>query len=157
MQEPGRIVVSQMGRVASVEQLRQFPELGGFEVECVTPAYTALNKFDALHRRAALGHHDGIAQRGRDLYDLARIALSEHARQVRPLLDAAAERVARPLSRRRPVARPADGYAASPVFAAGTPACEALRSGYTEAVAELVWGTAPAFEDAIELAVSLDA
>ncbi len=151
-----RKVVSCMGWFASEELMSQFPELGGFEMECATPEYTALNKLDALHRRAVEGNYKGILGRSRDLYDLARIALTEHGKHVRPLLEASKQRVARPLSHRPMVPRPIEGYAASLVFAPGSEAYSALAKGYEETVDTLIWGDAPVFEEAIELAMSLD-
>ncbi len=151
-----RTVMSAMGRFASEQQRQRFPELGGFQIQCVTPAYTALNKFDALHRRAVAGQFGGITQRGRDLYDLARTARSEHGEQVRPLLEASTQRVARPLSRRKAVPRPEAGYGTSVVFTSGSQAYEALEEGYAAVVERLVWKDAPDFEEAVELAVSLD-
>ena len=53
-------------RVHSTDaDITQFPELGGFELLCIRPAWTAANKFDALHRRAASGDHKGVRGRGR--------------------------------------------------------------------------------------------
>ncbi len=155
-----RRVMSTMGSVASDEDLARFPELGGYEVMCAVPAWTAANKFKALQKRAMRGKHPpdlaGITARGRDLYDHQRIAASEHGRQVRPLLDQMETRKARPLSRRREARRPPGGFGTSPLFRPGTDACEALMFGYERAVRQLVWGEAPSFEEALEAARRLD-
>ncbi len=151
-----RVLMSNMGKCASAEQLAEFPELGGFQMQCVTPEYTALNKFDALHRRALMDMHESIFGRGRDAYDLACIAKTEHGLYVQRLLDASDFRNARPLSNRPNIARPKQGYSASPVFMPGTKAHAALEAGYHSAVAETVWGEAPGFKDAITLIRTLD-
>ncbi len=123
---------------------------------CVTPAATAHNKLDALHSKATLGLVRSVAARGRDLYDIYRIACTEHGPQVREVIEVSRGRVARPFSNRVEVPRPARGYGASLVFASGTEANQALESGYREAVEDLVWGAAPRFEEAVEAARSLD-
>ena len=151
-----RVLMSNMGKCASPEQLAEFPELGGFRMQCITPEYTALNKFDALHRRALMDMHESIFDRGRDGYDLACIAQTEHGLYVQKLLDASETRDARPLSTRPKIARPAQGYSASPVFMPGTQAYLALEEGYHFALEEMVWGEAPSFKDAVMLIKTLD-
>lgn len=150
-----RQVTSLMGRFATPEQLVEYPELGGFTMLCVTPAYTAANKFDALHRRAENGVLRGLVLRGRDLYDLAMIAASVHATAVRDAIPALAERATSSPGDRADVPRPPGGYASGILFRSGTEAQEALRRGY-ESVAGLIWGEMPSFRDALELAASLD-
>ncbi len=149
--------MSMMGRFASEAELSEFPELGGFEIECVTPEYTAFNKFDALHRRAVLEDYAGMTLRGRDAYDLSQIALSDRASKVRPLIEAAQGRVARPRSKRRQMPRPDGGYAHSPAFNPDSPGYAALREGYEQVAAAYVWNEAPPFAEAVNLAKSLDA
>ncbi len=148
-------VMSLMGRHATPEQLMAYPELGGFEMPVVTPAYTAANKFDALHRRAETGEFGGITARGRDLYDLAVIASSVHADDVRSAVPSLAERASEFLGHRHIVSRPQGGYANSLIFRRGSEAQNALRKGY-EAVEQIIWGTQPPFTEALELAASLD-
>ena len=151
-----RQITSLLGRFATADELGRHPELGGFEMLCVTPAYTAANKFDALHRRAAAGDLRGLAQRGRDLYDLAAIAASDHADAARSAIPVLAERSAASSGRRDSVPRPRRGYATSILFTPGAEAHEALRDGY-RAVADLTWGSLPSYETALDLAASLDA
>ena len=150
-----RPVTSLMGRFATDEELAQYPELGGFEMLCVTPAYTAANKFDALHRRAVTGDLRGLVIRGRDLYDLARIAASDHAESVRSAIPDLAARAASSPGRRENVARPPGGYADSILFRSGSESQEALRDGY-DRMGPLIWGDLPPFHEAIELAATLD-
>lgn len=150
-----RPVKSLMGRFATAEELAQHPELGGFEMLCVTPAYTAANKFDALHRRAVTGDLRGLVIRGRDLYDLASIAASEHAEATRSALPDLAARAASSPGPRENVSRPPGGYAEGILFRSGSESQEALRDGY-ERIGPLIWGDLPPFDDAIELAASLD-
>lgn len=150
-----RPVTSLMGRFATAEELAQYPELGGFEMLCVTPAYTAANKFDALHRRAVTGDLRGLVIRGRDLYDLASIAASEHAESARSAIPDLAARAALSPGSRENVARPPGGYAQGILFRFGSESQEALRDGY-DRIGPLIWGDVPPFDDAIELAASLD-
>lgn len=150
-----RTVMSLMGRFASARQLEEFPELGGFALPCVVPGYTAVNKFDALHRRATGKDLPNLTRRGRDLYDLARIAASEHADAARRLIPAKAERASDSPGSRPDVPRPRNGYASSIAFSPGTGAYEALRRGYEQST-KLVWSKPPTFEAAVELACSLD-
>lgn len=150
-----RPVTSLMGRFATAEELARYPELGGFEMLCVTPAYTAANKFDALHRRAVTGDLRGLVVRGRDLYDLASIAASEHAEATRSAIPDLAARAASSPGPRENVARPTGGYAEGILFRSGSESQEALRDGY-ERIGPLIWGDLPPFDDAIELAASLD-
>lgn len=150
-----RTVTSLLGRFATSDDLDHFPELGGFEMPCVVPGYTAANKFDALHRRAVAGEINELAQRGRDLYDLARIASSEHASEARELIPFLAERSSSSPGRRQDVPRPQGGYANSPAFKSGSEPQDALKNGYLAAT-DLIWGQAPSFDEAIEMAVSLD-
>ncbi len=150
-------VMSLMGRFATVEQLARFPELGGFEFLCVMPAYTAANKFDAMHRRERrLDGPKGLRERGgRDLYDLHQIADSSHADEVRLRIPELWQR-ASDSETRAIVVRPTGGYGYSDVFALGTKANKALRQSY-EMIVETVWGGgAPSFEVAVEAAASLD-
>lgn len=151
-----RAVTSLIGR-HDPGLMAEFGELGGFEVPCVVPAYTVANKLDALHRRTVGNDLAGIAQRGRDLIDLDRIARSEHAADTRRRVPELAERASRSFTREI-VPRPSDGYGTSRVFTLGTAANDALRDGYRKAVEETWWGdTAPSpFDDAVKLAASLD-
>lgn len=151
-----RRVMSLMGRHATPDQLAEFGELGGFVMPCVVPAYTVVNKLDALHRRTVdpvdVG---GIALRGRDLYDLAAVARSGHADEARRRVPALAARASES-EVRKPVPRPEGGYGRSDVFAEGTAAYEAVRRGYSLALTTSWDDNAPAFEEAVVLAASLD-
>lgn len=150
-----RPIMSLMGRFATAEELVKYPELGGFEMLCVTPSYTAANKFDALHRRAVTGDLRGLVIRGRDLYDLASIASSDHAETARSAIPGLAARAVCSPGRRESVARPPGGYADSILFRSGSESQEALRDGYNR-IQPLIWGDVAPFDDAIELAASLD-
>lgn len=152
-----RVVHSFIGMHAHAHDdlLEEFPELGGFAVPCVHPKIAAVNKLDALHRRAERGDLRGLFMRGRDLYDLWAIAQHpDHADEVRNSVAGLWEAAAGQL--RDAVERPDGGYARSPVFRPGTESSEALRAGYTQAVDTTVWGRTPQFEDAIEAARTLD-
>ena len=150
-----RVVHSFIGQHADGDLLEEFPELGGFTVPCVRPMITAINKLDALNRRAARDDLEGLVTRGRDLYDLWAIAQhQQHTDDVRnsvaDLWQAAAGQL------REPVERPGGGYAQSTAFLPDSTANNALRDGYTQAIEAAVWGQMPTFEEAIEAARSLD-
>lgn len=134
----------------------KYPEIGGFELPCMRPSWTAVNKFDALHRRDLARDFDGIRRRGRDLYDLWALAsrpeIAEETRRLVPTLWMSA---ASGLGRHG-AQRPASGYADSTVFVEGSPGYEALRDGYQQAVDNTVWGDKPKFETAVRTARLLD-
>ncbi len=150
-----RPVTSLMGRFASSEDIARYPELGGFEIPCVVPGYSAANKFDALHRRAEDGKFDELILRGRDLYDLARIASSEHASDAHELIPLVAERSSVSPGDRPDFPRPRGGYCNSAAFQPDSEPWAALKKGYL-ATADLIWGEAPSFDEAVEMAASLD-
>ena len=147
-------VTSLIGAHASLEPAGEYPEVGGFRMPCVRPEWTAVNKLDALHRRAEVGDLAGLTDRGRDLYDLWALACSDHATAIRQRIPELWERAAGGI--RTPVPRPDHGYGASPALMLGTAANDALRVGYERAVETTVWGDAPHFRQAIEAARGLD-
>ena len=150
-----QVVHSFIGQHSDDDLLDEFPELGGFTVPCVRPVITAINKLDALNRRAARHDLAGLVMRGRDLYDLWAIAQHrQHADDVRTFVADLWEAAAGQL--REPVARPDGGYAQSAAFQLGTEANNALRDGYTQAVDATVWGQVPTFGEAIDAVRSLD-
>ena len=133
----------------------EFPELGGFELPVIQPAYIACNKLDALHRLAATENWDKLRGRVRDIYDLYHIANTE------PHSDICRENVSEWWHQMNrgggPVVdRPKDGYGTSPIFLSGSPAQEALRDAYQTRIPEIVIGELPSFEDAIKTARTLD-
>lgn len=131
-----------------------FPEVGGFTVPMVDPAYIAVNKLDAMHRRAATGDLKGLRARFRDIFDLCHIARSVHAEPTREAVPALWRRMNLGYGPR--VERPAGGYGTSPAFDAGTPAGRALGDAYQAGVGGLASGQAPPFEEALAAARSLD-
>ena len=151
--EPRR-VTSIVGQHAAGIDIERFPELGGFEMLCIRPAWTAVNKFDALHRRAIQSDLRGIEVRGRDLYDLWAIANSVHANDVRSQIPELWERAASGIRAAQP--RPSSGYGYAEVFTVGTDANKALRAGYENAVSDTVWGETPPFSEALNAARELD-
>ncbi len=132
----------------------RYSEVGGFRIPCVRPEWTAVNKLDAMHRRSVTGDLEGLADRGRDLYDLWALAGSEHATVIRERTSELWERAAS--GTRTPVPRPDGGYGQSPALEFGSAANDALREGFRNAVALTVWGQVPTFEDAVESARFLD-
>ena len=148
---------SLMGRAASPETLAAYPELQGFDVAAVSIPYIVTNKFLAMHKRAVEGEHGWLAERGRDLYDLCCVARSpKGVQEARSAIAPLAEHVRRMWPRREKHPRPAAGFSSSPIFAKGSEAQTALKSGYRDSLA-LVWGGfKPSFEEALEAARSLD-
>ena len=152
-----REVKSLMHRRGDAAWRDEYPELGGFSLPCTRPAWIAVNKFDALHRRALSSDFKGLRERGRDLYDLWALSQQEpiaaEIRQRTPELWAPAAiglgRSAAP--------RPDRGYADSPVFRSRTAARTALKRGFEAAVQNTIWGDAPEFEAAVAAVRSLDA
>ena len=132
----------------------QYPEIGGFELLCARPAWTAVNKFDAVHRHAVQRNDQQLRNRGRDLYDLWAIAGSPYAADVRDQIPELWELAASGL--RAPAKRPRYGYAYTEALELGTPANDILRTGYNDAVNDTVWSDAPSFEEALDAARSLD-
>lgn len=136
-------ITSLAGRYASPEQLARYPQLGGFEMPLLHPAYTAATKFDALHHRAMRnteGTLKGIYGRARDIYDLYSIANSDRADEVRERVAALAQITVHDFMNRGDHPRPDGGYATSPVFEKGTPSYEALRQGAAALLPLIVCG-----------------
>jgi len=133
----------------------EFPELGGFVLPVILPAYIASNKLDALHRLAATENTEKLRGRVRDIYDLYHIANNKtHGDQCRENVPEWWHQMNRgggPL-----VDRPKDGYGASPIFLPGSTAYEALRSEYQGEIPRVAIGEPPPFEDAIDAARTLD-
>ena len=161
LQAPADLVTSHevnslLSRHGNPEWVDDHPEIGGFEVPCARPEWIAVNKFDALHRRAEAEDIKGLRDRGRDLYDLWALARQADVaaairRRTPELWEPASAGVGR-----SPTPRPDGGYADSPAFILGTSACEALRDGYEITVANTVWGDQPRFETALKAVRSLD-
>ncbi len=115
------------------EVVDSYPELGGFKVPVLPVSITAINKLDALHRRAELG---GLADRVRDVYDLAAIAQSEHADEVRTIVDEWAERES--AFQRRPVLRPRDGYGSARLYDPTSAEYRVLSTAYKSSIPDLL-------------------
>ena len=151
-----RPVISLMGRFASTQEQEKYPELGGFDLLCTTPPYTAAAKLDALHRRSVKHHYRGLARRVRDLYDLASIARSSHAAEASEAIPDLADVMSKSFGRAEDaIPRPEGGYANSVLFKKGSDAQEALKAAYPD-LDEYVWGEWLPFDDALDLAASLD-
>ncbi len=133
----------------------EFPELGGFTLPVIEPAYIAVNKLDALHRRAATERWAGLAGRFRDIYDLYQIAERQsHADLCRKNVSQWWHQMNRgggPV-----VDRPDKGYGTSPIFEPGSPAHETLRDAYNTRINTIAIGRAPSFEEAVKAAQTLD-
>ena len=150
-------VMSMIGRVSESGLLAEFPELGGFKFNTLGPGSTAMNKLLAQTEACASGDITRIAERARDLYDLACIAL--HAdefeghlgRDSKALLWIAEQWI--DTSERK---RPPDGFVSLPSFDPKTREYEALAAGYEEVLSSMVWGEQISLQEAIALATTLD-
>ena len=117
--------------------LTEYPLLQPFEVLTADPIIAVVDKLDALHWRSLSDTPEDVGLRARDIYDLA--CLLRHGSVLSTLnSDRVAEMhedVVASLPTglaNRSSARPTDGFAASPAFRPGHPACDALKAKYHE-------------------------
>ncbi len=151
-------VMSIIGR-CNPDAIRRFPELGGFRLPVVSVSLTAANKLEALHRRFERNDQRGLSNRVRDVFDLASIAISEHAEAARRQIPEVAEWLA--TTDAKFVPRPPGGYGSSELYQPGSQAYEALRDRYLNLIANVVpsrlAASAPLdFDAAMATAASLD-
>ena len=153
-----RPAMSMMGRYASDETLREFPELGGFSLPSLHFTITIGNKMRANIDNVDRGRHDRLRERARDLFDIASASADPDARTeiVAHMRQCAfnAETRNDPVGQRsQAVIRFPD----SPALRKGTPEHDALRDGYRYVIDSLAWqpDRAPSFDDAVETARSL--
>jgi len=133
----------------------QFPELGGFSLPVIQPAYIAVNKFDALHRRAVTEQWKALERRVRDIYDLYHIAnLPAHADMCRSNIGEWWQQVNRGAGPM--VERPENGYGTSPIFVPGSAAYNTLSAAYHANIADMAIGRPPPFDEVIKVAQTLD-
>ncbi len=152
-----RRVQSLVGAAADEDALDRYPFLGGFGVLTAHPLITLTEKLSALHNRSVSDHPARATARARDAYDIPNLLRSEH---IAPRLhsDLIAELHAGVLGvpagiHHRPEApRPRAGFAASPAFMPGHPACEALRAAYPS-VLDMVFDEAAvlSFDEALAI------
>ena len=130
-------ITSLAGQVADPEIIRAHPILQPFAVLTADPIISVVDKLDALHWRATSDNPEQVADRARDVYDLARLlTIPSVLAQLNPERTAAMhttilESLPSGLADRSHE-RPADGFADSPAFTPGHPACEALRHAYSD-------------------------
>jgi len=113
----------------------EYPILKPFEVLTADPLIAVIDKLDALHWRSSSDDPEQVRFRARDIYDLA--CLLRHD-SVRPRLNSELTAAMHefvvasnpPGLANRAIDRPADGFAASPVFQPGHPANAAIRNAY---------------------------
>jgi len=133
----------------------RFPELGGFDLPVIQPAYIAVNKLDALHRRAVAERWEALQERVRDIYDLYHIALHPvHADLCREKVVDWWAHMNR--AGNMDVSRPDGGYGTSPIFESGSPAQGILCAAYNKDIQAIAIGTPPPFEEVIATARKLD-
>lgn len=129
---------------------------GPHMVPCVGVPYIAATKLDAQHLRAEQKDYKGMADRARDLYDLAMIARSEHADEVRAMLPDLAEIIKHDVRNKNKHPRPDGGYANSPAFQHDFEGLPVMRAGYQRLVEPIVYGVPVSFDEALDLIRSLD-
>lgn len=118
------------------ELVDDYPELGGFLLPAVVPHFTAVNKLDALNRRNAHEDWRGLARRVRDVVDLAGIAGSHFADDVRNNVEDFVGRMTEGFGGQAP--RPDSGYGSSSLYVPETPGYETLREAYSRFVPRLL-------------------
>lgn len=153
-----RPVMSLMGRYASDEMRRDFPELGGFTLPSLHFTVTIGNKMQANVNNVDRGRLDKLAERARDLFDIASAAADSDARDE--IIDHLNMCVMNAEIRNDNVGQRAlavTRFPDSPALLSGTPENEALEDGYRYVLDSLAWrpGEAPSFETAVEAARSL--
>ena len=130
-------ITSLAGQVAAPEIIRAHPILQPFDVLTADPIISVVDKLDALHWRAASDDPEQVAGRARDVYDLARLlTIPSVLTQLNPARTSAMhtailESLPSGLADRS-YERPTNGFADSPAFTPGHPACEALRHAYSD-------------------------
>lgn len=130
-------ITSLAGQVADPEIIRAHPILQPFDVLTADPIISVVDKLDALHWRAISDNPEQVAGRVRDVYDLARLlTIPSVLVQLDPKRTAAMHtailQTLPPGLADRSHDRPANGFAYSPAFTPGHPACEALRHAYSD-------------------------
>lgn len=148
--------MSLIGRVVDDDLLDDCPELGGFEVETLGPCSVAMDKLLAQTQTSDSGDLVHIAERARDVYDLACIAREQHRFEGHIGRDSSA--MLRIAEDWHPdgVRRPRDGFASLRAYDRSTREHEALAAGYERVLDTMVWGDKIPLDEAIELALSLD-
>lgn len=148
---------SLIGRISDPGMLERYPELGGFDVVCLDPNVTVMNKLLAQTQVSSEGRLNRIKERSRDVYDLACVALNR--KKIGLLAGGDARRVLgfceSSNGPRRP-GRPAAGFGSIAAFRPGTAEHAALADGYAAMSSSMVWGRQIPLADAIGLAASLD-
>lgn len=153
-----RPVMSLMGRYATDDMRREFPELGGFSLPSLHFAITIGNKMRANIDNVDRGRIDKLRERARDLFDIASVAADSDARGA--IIDHSRMCAMNAETRSDAVGQRALAVTRFPDSAAlrsGTPENEALEDGYRYVIDSLAWrpNEAPGFETAVEIARSL--
>ena len=152
-----RSVMSMVGRRSDESTLNEYPELGGFEFNCVSPVLTAMNKLLAQTENSVHGDLAAIRRRARDVYDLACIASSARRFEGQTNRDGPALlSIAESWQDPEAPTRPDEGFGSLASFREGTPEHRALIDGYDQVLSEMVWGDRIPLREAVDLAVSLD-
>ena len=152
-----RAVTSMIGRQADEATLNEYPELGGFEFNCLSPVLTAMNKLLAQTEISVRSDLSAIHRRARDVYDLACIAVSARRFEGQTNRDGPALlSIAESWQDPKAPTRPDEGFGSVASFHSGTPEHQALIAGYEQVLSEMVWGDKIPLAEAIDLAVSLD-
>ena len=133
-----------------------YPELGGFELPVVVVPFTAVNKLDALHRRAAGGSLAALALRVRDVCDLGHIAASEHADETRRQVPDLVSKMIGGRGHQEP--RPEAGYGSADLYRPGSAPYEHLRDAYHTALPKILPAAArlDPFDEVMDRIAGLD-
>ncbi len=131
-----RVVVQSIIGRTFPNLMHSYPELGGFGLPTVIVPFTAVNKLDALHRRAEAGDLISLVGRVRDIHDLGAIANSNHAQETSARIVSLVPSmvvVAGPQA-----SRPQRGYGSADLYRPGSLAYEVLREAYNNELAGLL-------------------
>ena len=130
-------ITSLASEFADPDVIRAHPLLQPFDVLTADPIISVVDKLDALHWRAISTNPEQVAGRVRDVYDLARLLADPSVlaqldpKRTADMHGAVLKSLPAGLDDRF-CERPEGGFADSPAFSPGHPACEALRHAYPD-------------------------
>ncbi len=151
-----RVVESYIAMAAKLDGVSptEFDEFAPVSVLTLRPERTLAEKLSLLHDRASrlAANPGGLVGQGRHVYDVYRLLKAETVRDAiaKPGVVAALATDAELHSVRHgfpSTPRPTDGFAASPVWAAGDTRAK-LDSAYLT-VRDLIWGTVPTLDECV--------
>jgi len=147
-----RSLMSEAAENVDPTALDEFADLQPFTVHVLAPERTLAEKLAFLHHRASTGDAGALTAGARHLYDVALLLDNDDVRsriahrEIAGLMEDIDARSA--AAGWGYTARPSTSFADSPAFSPALATTDALRDGY-QALATLVWGRFPTFEEAL--------